>query len=146
MRSLLATTFGVVLFLFAGTTLAARGDDWPQWLGPRRDGVWREDGILTKFPPAGPKVLWRAELGGGFTGPAVADGRVFVTDRQGDQLPRGAEAPKKPRSGRPVTERALAAALAGKTISGPQKTRLLRAVNHLIEQKKGTAVDLKALF
>jgi hypothetical protein len=56
------------------------------------------------------------------------------------------EAPKKPRSGRPVTERALAAALAGKSISGPQKTRMLRAVNHLIEQKKGTAVDMKALF
>lgn len=56
------------------------------------------------------------------------------------------EAPKKPRTGRPITQRALAAALEGKTLSGPQKTRFLRAVNHVLEQKKAGAVDLKALF
>jgi outer membrane protein assembly factor BamB len=56
-------------------------DDWPQWLGPQRDGVWREKGLLTKFPKDGPKVLWRKAIGGGYAGPAVADGRVYVTDR-----------------------------------------------------------------
>jgi hypothetical protein len=55
-------------------------------------------------------------------------------------------APPKPRSGRPITPRALAAASAGKAISGPQKTRLLRAVNHILEQKKKPAVDLRQLF
>ena len=53
---------------------------------------------------------------------------------------------KKPRSGRPITQPALAAALAGKPLSGPQKTRFLKAVNHVLEQKKAPAVDLKALF
>jgi hypothetical protein len=59
-----------------------------------------------------------------------------------------ADAPKptKPRSGRPATSRVLAAATEGKTISGPAKTRLLRAVNHLLEQKKKSATDLKSLF
>jgi outer membrane protein assembly factor BamB len=56
-------------------------DDWPQWLGPRRDGEWRETGILEKFPPGGPRVLWRVPVGPGFAGPAVADGRVYLTDR-----------------------------------------------------------------
>jgi len=56
------------------------------------------------------------------------------------------EAPKKPRSGRPVTQRALDAIAAGKTISGPQKTRLLRAVNAILEAKKESPVELKALF
>jgi len=56
------------------------------------------------------------------------------------------EAPKKPRSGRPVTQRSLDSANAGKTLSGPQKTRILRAVNALLEQKKGTPVELSALF
>jgi outer membrane protein assembly factor BamB len=60
----------------------ARGDDWPQWLGPRRDGVWREKGILKRFPEGGPKLVWRIPLGPGYTGPAVADGRVYVMDRQ----------------------------------------------------------------
>ena len=60
---------------------AVRADDWPQWLGPQRDGVWREKGILDKFPKGGPKVLWRVPIGGGYAGPAVADGKVYVTDR-----------------------------------------------------------------
>jgi outer membrane protein assembly factor BamB len=59
----------------------ARADDWPQWLGPKRDGVWRETGILDKFPKDGPKVRWRVDIGAGYSGPAVAAGRVFVTDR-----------------------------------------------------------------
>jgi hypothetical protein len=53
---------------------------------------------------------------------------------------------RKPRSGRPVTHRALKAALEGGTLSGPTKTRLLRAVNHLLEQKKQEPVDVRALF
>ena len=36
------------LILLIAATL--RADDWPQWLGPQRDAVWREDGILEKFP------------------------------------------------------------------------------------------------
>lgn len=55
-------------------------------------------------------------------------------------------APKKPRSGRPITGRLLAAATGGKTVPGPAKTRLLRAVNHVLEQKKKQPVDIKALF
>lgn len=53
---------------------------------------------------------------------------------------------KKPRSGRPLTDRALKAALAGQSISGPQKTRFLRAVNLLLGQKKQEAVALDVLF
>jgi hypothetical protein len=54
----------------------ATADDWPQWHGPRRDGIWREAGILERFPTEGPKLLWRAAIGGGYSGPAVSDGRV----------------------------------------------------------------------
>ena len=55
-------------------------------------------------------------------------------------------ATQKPRSGRPVTQRAVDAALAGKAVAGPMKTRLLKAVNHLLEQKKQSVVALNALF
>lgn len=58
----------------------------------------------------------------------------------------GAEKPTKPRSGRPATGRLLNAAQAGKPVSGPAKTRLLRAVNSVLEQKKKSATDLKTLF
>ncbi len=71
--------------LAAVTTLAlavvAKADDWPQWMGPKRDNVWREDGILEKFPKGGPKIVWRTPINGGYAGPAVAGGKVFVMDR-----------------------------------------------------------------
>lgn len=58
----------------------AAGDDWPQWMGPKRDNVWRETGILEKFPAGGPKVLWRSPINVGYAGPAVAQGKVFAMD------------------------------------------------------------------
>src|SRR6266852_4119004 len=70
-----------IAILVLGDTIL-RADDWPQWLGPQRDGVWRETGLVAKFPQGGPKVRWRTPLGGGYAGPAVAQGRVYVIDRQ----------------------------------------------------------------
>lgn len=64
--------------IVAGPSAAA--EDWPQWMGPNRDNVWIETGVLERFPEGGPKVLWRQPLDGGYSGPAVADGRVFITD------------------------------------------------------------------
>jgi outer membrane protein assembly factor BamB len=55
-------------------------DDWPQWLGPQRDSVWRESGIVDRFPANGPTIRWRAPVALGYSGPAVADGRVFLMD------------------------------------------------------------------
>jgi hypothetical protein len=53
---------------------------------------------------------------------------------------------RKPRSGRPVTPRAIDAAVRGGDLSGPTKTRILRAVNLLLELKKQELVDLRTLF
>src|SRR3954452_11431124 len=69
----------VALLLILAPCVCA--DDWPQWLGPHRDGIWRESGILDKFPPGGPKLVWKTQIGEGYAGPAVARGRVYVTDR-----------------------------------------------------------------
>ena len=59
---------------------------------------------------------------------------------------KSGEARKKPHTGRPITNRTLSAAIIGKSIAGPAKTRLLRAVNHLLELKKLEPVALSALF
>ena len=98
--------FFLRLSLFVCVIASARADDWPQWLGPQRDAVWRETGIIEKFPAAGLKVRWRVPIGGGFAGPAVAKGRVYVADRQ---LAQGARNPSNPfaRGEIPGTERVL---------------------------------------
>ncbi|MBA4065534.1 MAG: pyrrolo-quinoline quinone [Isosphaera sp.] len=62
-------------------------------MGPTRDGVWAEANVLRTFPDGGPKVLWRAPVAAGYSGPAVAGGRVFVTDRV---LAKGAMNPADP--------------------------------------------------
>jgi outer membrane protein assembly factor BamB len=55
-------------------------DDWPQWGGPRGDLVWRESGIVESLPPGLLPRVWSHPLGEGYAGPAVAGGKVFVTD------------------------------------------------------------------
>jgi outer membrane protein assembly factor BamB len=69
----------VLVGLLYATTVAA--EDWPQWRGAERDGIWREDGVNTMLPAVLPRK-WTAPLGPGYSGPTVANGRVYVTDRQ----------------------------------------------------------------
>jgi outer membrane protein assembly factor BamB len=81
------STFILLVALIAAPVLA---DDWPQWGGPQRDLVWRESGIVKKLPAVDPATgmlprVWTAKIGAGYAGPAVAEGRVFVTDRLADK-------------------------------------------------------------
>ena len=69
----------LVLGLFLSTPVAG-AMDWPQFRGPNRDGNWEETGVLESFPPNGLKICWRRPVGGGFSSPVVAQGRVFVPD------------------------------------------------------------------
>lgn len=72
---------------------AGRADDWPQWMGAKRDAIWTETGIVDKFPEGGPKKLWSMPLGGGYSGPAVAGGKVYVTDfRTGGKIDNNPQA------------------------------------------------------
>jgi outer membrane protein assembly factor BamB len=72
--------WSIALTLCLVLPVVARADDWPQWLGPQRDSVWRETGIMKELPKDGPPVKWRAPVAYGYAGPAVADGKVYVFD------------------------------------------------------------------
>lgn len=77
----------VAWLLLAGVTLPCpadkcSADDWSGWLGDDRDGVYREEGIIDSIPEAGLPVKWRRPIAGGYAGPAVADGTVYVFDYQ----------------------------------------------------------------
>ncbi|MGE0609995.1 MAG: PQQ-binding-like beta-propeller repeat protein [Pirellulales bacterium] len=57
-------------------------DDWPQWRGPQRDGEWKESGLLQEFDGPELPIQWRMPISSGYSGPTVAEGRVYVMDRQ----------------------------------------------------------------
>ena len=67
------------------SSLPLNAEDWPQWGGVQRDIVWREAGVVEKLPAGELPRVWSAPIGAGYAGPAVADGRVFVTDRLAEQ-------------------------------------------------------------
>ena len=69
-----------VLFLLIASVGVALADDWPQWMGEKRDGVWREEGVRTDLPNEGAKVAWRTPVSWGYAGPSVAKGKVYVSD------------------------------------------------------------------
>ncbi|HMO14354.1 MAG TPA: PQQ-like beta-propeller repeat protein [Pirellulaceae bacterium] len=81
---------GTVTFFVAAVDTTAVSQDWNQWQGPQRNGVWSESNVIDKFPEGGPRVLWRQAIAGGYAGPAVAQGKVVVMDyvrTSGDPTP-----------------------------------------------------------
>src|SRR5580765_224449 len=81
----------IPIVILVAAVAVLRAEDWPEVGGKGRLSAWNETGILEKFPADGLKVLWRTPVRGGDAGPAVADGRVFLTDWVETQKPRGTE-------------------------------------------------------
>src|SRR5579872_4213683 len=65
-------------------TGSASADDWPQWRGPAHTGSSPESAWLDSWPAAGPKILWKAEVGTGFSSCTVAKGRVYTIGNAND--------------------------------------------------------------
>lgn len=64
--------------------LASAAADWPQFLGPSRDGTSTETGLARTWPAAGPPVVWERKVGAGWSGPVVADGQLILFHRLAD--------------------------------------------------------------
>jgi outer membrane protein assembly factor BamB len=77
----------VVLLIAIGLCLVParlQADDWPQWRGPRRNGVSRETGLLKEWPKDGPKLLWKiADIGSGYSTPSVVGDRLYLLANEG---------------------------------------------------------------
>jgi len=64
------------------TSTLPRGEEWPQFRGPRGDGTWKGPNLPRQWPAAGLKLRWKQAIGGGYSGVVVSQGRVIVSDRQ----------------------------------------------------------------
>jgi outer membrane protein assembly factor BamB len=79
----------IMAFLLITGITSVSAQDWPQYLGPKRNGSSDQKGILRTWPQQGPEVLWTVNVGIGFGGPVVKDGKVYLLDRDdkvGDNL------------------------------------------------------------
>ncbi len=68
------------LFLSFSLLPISKADEWPRWLGPTGDSVWNESGLIKEIPDDGLKVKWRVPVELGYSGPAVANGKVYLMD------------------------------------------------------------------
>lgn len=77
---------GTCFTLFASAAITATAaNDWPQWMGPNRDGISQETGLLQSWPEGGPKLAWKATgLGGGYATVAVVGNRIYTSGDQED--------------------------------------------------------------
>jgi len=60
--------------------IGSEAGDWPQWRGPRRDGISDEKGLLSSWPSEGPSLLWKvSEIGRGYSSPIVVNDTIYIT-------------------------------------------------------------------
>lgn len=71
--------------LIAAFSILSDAADWPQWRGPDQNGISKETGWSTKWPAAGPKQLWKAQVGVGYASFSVSNGRVYTTGNDKDK-------------------------------------------------------------
>src|SRR5262245_39086896 len=76
-------TRGLLLAIIASSSIIAA--DWPQFLGPGRNGVYTGPPLADSWPASGPRVVWKKQVGAGFAGPAVAGTRVILFHRVGNE-------------------------------------------------------------
>src|SRR4029450_3945537 len=59
--------------------------DWPQYLGPTRNGVYTGPPLSEKWPATGPRVVWKKTVGAGLSGPVIIDAKTILFHRVGDR-------------------------------------------------------------
>jgi outer membrane protein assembly factor BamB len=79
-RLLLIAVTGLSLF-----SVSVWAGDWPQFMGPERNGIGKETGLLRQWPRRGPREVWSEEIGEGFGGASIKEGKVYILDRRNNR-------------------------------------------------------------
>lgn len=86
MKTRLIIQSAILLVFFVGNMYS---QDWPQFLGPERNSTSPQKNLLRSWPDSGPEVMWTTDLGIGYGGPVVKDGKIYLLDRDnavGDKM------------------------------------------------------------
>jgi len=132
-------------FFVAMSCASLRADDWPQWLGPQRDAVWRETGIIEKFAPGGPPIRWRVPIGAGYSSPTVAGGKVYLFDHT---LSEGTTRPSNPfaRNTTPGFERVTCVDAASGAVVWKQQYECAYGMSYNAGPRSAPLVDADRLY
>ncbi|MDQ6631889.1 MAG: PQQ-binding-like beta-propeller repeat protein [Verrucomicrobiota bacterium] len=115
----ISKSFSFLFFLSAFTVLSA---DWPQWLGPNRNGHIAPDEKIPARLPNDLKPLWRKSIGGGFSSPIVANGKLVYGDENGEkEIIHLLDA----KSGKEIWQTAIADRYTDEWSAGPRSTPIL---------------------
>ena len=111
-----------ILLVIASVPLLSSADDWPQWRGPKRTGYAAADAAKLEKLPAAPKVVWKVDVGGGFSGPVVSGKRLIYLDENGaSEVAHAVEAT----TGRELWKVEYAAMFRDEWGSGPRATPMV---------------------
>lgn len=115
--------------------------DWPQFLGPQRNGSSPETGLLTQWSAEGPKVLWKADGGVGYSGIAVAGGKVFtLVQRNNEELVLALSAAQ----GTELWKQRLGPSYKNSYGDGPRSTPTVEGQRIYVQSVNGTLACLEA--
>lgn len=128
------------LCVMFGLMETAAGADWPQFLGPQRNGVSAETGLIDSFPKAGPKELWRVKGGVGMCGVAISRGKA-ITMVQSDGKQRALALDAK--SGKMLWSTPVAPQYRNEMGDGPRATPTIDGDSVYIFTGEGNLVCLK---
>ena len=78
------TKLVVIVAILAMNLMSLYAQDWPQFLGPDRNSTSPQKGLLRSWPENGPELLWSVEVGVGYGGPVVKNGKIYLLDRDDD--------------------------------------------------------------
>jgi outer membrane protein assembly factor BamB len=130
-----------VVLIALGLTLSASAADWPQWLGPARNGTSPEKGLLTTWPTDGPKVLWKVPGGDGYSSVAVVAGKAYtLVQRDGGEWVVALDTA----SGKEKWAKQIAPAFKNSYGNGPRSTPAIEAGLVYVQSVSGPLVCLKA--
>lgn len=127
--------------VWLGLVATAGAADWPQWMGPQRNGTSPETGLLTTWPAAGPKVLWKVEGGDGYSAVAVAGNRACtMVQRDEDELVIALD----PTTGKEVWKTRCGPAYTNDFGSGPRATPAFDGKHVYVQAATGPLLCLDA--